>query len=123
MKLFWCTTAGQQGCRTTTHLMKTLKGSNQTLAGSAWSYVRPALLLLLSSTMIIILTSQVSGPAHVYGPYFGQQPPGKTPTAFGQGIIPDDLHSVPVFTADARKVFYKPLDGNSIMVMRDDGKG
>lgn len=81
------------------------------------------MLLMLSSAFIIILTSQVSGPAHLHGPYFGLQPPGNKPVVFAEGIIPDDLHSVPVFSPDGKMVYYKPLDGKGIMVMKEDGDG
>lgn len=78
---------------------------------------------MLSSAFIIILTSQVSGPAELSDPYFGLQAPGNKPVLFAEGIIPDDLHSAPVFSADGKTVFYKPLDGKGIMVMKDDGEG
>jgi Tol biopolymer transport system component len=49
----------------------------------------------------------------------GQEIPGLVPERFAPGIIPDDLHSVPVFTYDGKSVYYKTLEGNDIMVSHE----
>ncbi len=77
--------------------------------------LRSAFLLIVASFSLILLTSQVSTHEHLSGPYLGQSAPGITPERFAQGIIPDDLHSVPVFTSDGNQVYYKSFDGDDIM--------
>lgn len=90
---------------------------------SLWMYFRQAIVLFVSSMAIIILTSQVISTERVTGVYLGQEPPGNTPVRFGQGIIPDDLHSVPVFTPDGKKIYYKAMNSEGIMVITEEKKG
>lgn len=82
--------------------------------------LRSSFLLILSSFSLILLTSQVSTHERLSGPYLGQKAPGSTPERFARGILPDDLHSVPVFSRDGNQVYYKSLDGDNIMHCRLD---
>ncbi|MEN8224804.1 MAG: hypothetical protein ABFS05_05535 [Bacteroidota bacterium] len=104
--------------RTTRSLMESITGIQTTDEPSMQSYFRQVLVLFLSSFSIILLTSQVTDLKQPTGSYFGQSPPGAVPERFAKGIIPDDLHSIPVFSADGKTVYYKPLDNTGIMVMK-----
>ena len=77
--------------------------------------LRRGLVLILSPLFIILLSSQVSTSVHLSGSYMGQLPPGTRPERFAPGIIPDDLHSAPVFTADGKCIYYKTMDNEGIM--------
>lgn len=77
------------------------------------------MLLLISALCLLLLSGQVSAPEKVSGPYLGQEVPGLKPQRFAPGIIPDDLHSVPVFSADGKSVYYKTMEGDGIMVSRE----
>lgn len=79
------------------------------------SYLRQGIILFLSSLSIILLTSQISDKVTPRGEYLGMQLPGDTPERFAAGIIPDDLHSSPVFSLDGKNLYYKTLDGKGIM--------
>ena len=83
--------------------------------------LRQALVLSLCSVCIILLTSQITTHEPLSGMYLGQELPGTSPERFARGIIPDDLHSVPVFSADGKTVYYKSMDGESIMVASEKG--
>ena len=104
--------------RTTKPLMKRIT-ANQFQDKPSWrTYIRQALILVLSSFSIILLTSQVTKLEQVVGEYLGQPPPGSTSELFAEGIIPDDLHSTAVFSGDGKTLYYKPMDEAGIMVMR-----
>ena len=77
------------------------------------------MLLLITALCLFLLSGQVSAPEKLSGPYLGQEVPGLKPERFAPGIIPDDLHSVPVFTPDGKSMFYKTLEGEDIMVSRE----
>ena len=81
-------------------------------------YARQSLCLMACTFSILILTSQVKLKEMPEGQYFGQEYPGSIPEAFGRGILPDDLHSIPVFSADGSEVFFKPMNNEEILVMR-----
>ena len=98
--------------------MKKIKG-NHTQDMPAWkSKFRRSLVLMLSSLSIMLLTSQVTDLNQPMGEYLGQAPPGSTPELFAKDIIPDDLHSAPIFSPDGSVVYYKPLGNNGIMTMK-----
>ena len=74
------------------------------------------MLLLISALCLLLLSGQVSAPEKISGPYLGQDVPGMIAERFAPGIIPDDLHSVPVFSKDGTSVYYKTMDGDGIMI-------
>lgn len=101
--------------------MKKTTGKRDSRIRQFWPYLRQALVLFLSSFCIILLTSQVSTIEKLSGPYLGQDSPGKTPERFARGIIPEDLHSVPVFSKDGRSMYYKSMDSEGIMTSKEKG--
>jgi len=101
--------------------MENKTGDQYNRKHTTWSHLRQALVLSLSSFCLILLTSQVSTTEHLSGMYLGQDVPGNEPVRFARNIIPDDLHSVPVFSADGKSVYYKCMDGKGIMVAWDNG--
>ena len=104
--------------RTTKPLMKKIKGKHTRNIPTWKSKFRRTLVLALSSLSIILLTSQVTDLNQPVGEYLGQDTPGLTPELFAKDIIPDDLHSAPIFSPDGSMVYYKPLTNNGIMTMR-----
>lgn len=87
------------------------------------SFIRRSVVLFFSCLSLIVLTSQIDDLHQPMGEYLGQLPPGNTPVRFAKNIIPDDLHSAPVFSRDGNRIYYKTLDGKGIMFMQyDDGK-
>jgi hypothetical protein len=79
-------------------------------------------IVLLSFTSLLLLSSQEDDPGHIEGDYLGQNPPGIHPVLFAQGIIPEDLHSSPVFSTDGKTLYLKTMDGKGIMVMHREGE-
>ncbi len=79
--------------------------------------VRQFMVLGISAMCIILLTSQVTLEKAYRGQYFGQAPPGHEPIPFAKGIIPDDLHSAPIFSSDGNSLYFKPMDNDVVMVM------
>jgi hypothetical protein len=88
----------------------------------AHSRFHSVVIVLLSFTSLLILSSQEDDPGHIEGDYLGQTPPGIYPVLFAEGIIPEDLHSSPVFSIDGKSLYYKTLDGKGIMVMHRAGE-
>ena len=101
--------------------MENKTGDQNTRKQGIWPYLRQARVLLLSSLCIILLTSQVNTDEQLSGIYLGQQAPGTEPERFARGIIPDDLHSIPVFSSDGMSVYYKSMDTEGIMLARQMG--
>lgn len=104
-------------------LMEQFRGIKYAGIKPWWPYFRQALVLFLSSFSIILLTSQVTGLERISGTYLGQTPPGNSPELFAEGIIPADLHSVPVFSPDGKRIYYKAMDNKGIMVLREKKNG
>jgi len=98
--------------------MKKNTGKNYIANATLRSYLRRTLVLFLSSFSIILLTSQVTDLNQPLGNYFGQTAPGMTAERFAPNIIPEDLHSAPIFTPDGKTIYYKPMDNTGIMVMK-----
>jgi len=71
----------------------------------------------------LLLTSQQSNIEIPFSPYLGQTPPSNTPELFAEGIIPADLHSVPVFSPNLGTIYYKSMDADEIMVIRHGNDG
>jgi Tol biopolymer transport system component len=68
------------------------------------------------------LPLSASSTADIRGPWLGQEPPGKTPELFAEGIVSTslDLHSCPVFSPDGRLVLWRVMnsgDANGIYFM------
>ncbi|MEE4255478.1 MAG: hypothetical protein V2I47_00425 [Bacteroidales bacterium] len=79
------------------------------------------MLLRISAFCIMLLATQVSNIENMSGPYLGQEPPGNEPVRFARNIIPDDLHSVPVFSADGKSMYVKSMKSEGILVSRENG--
>lgn len=94
----------------TMRLKQVLRGSRLRLSGLV---IATAALLAF-----LLLTSQQADVGLNTEPYLGQSPPGNTPQLFAKGIIPADLHSVPVFSPDKQSLYYKSMDSEDIMVIR-----
>lgn len=88
--------------------------------GSFLLHFKPSI-IIISLLSLVLFSSQNNIPGHIMGDYLGQLPPGSEPVLFAEGIIPDDLHSSPVFSMDGRSMYYKTLNGKGIMVMKRDG--
>lgn len=86
------------------------------------SYIRQSCILMLSFLSLILLSSQEGRIEHISGAYFGQTPPENTPVPFAEGIIPEDLHSAPVFSPDGNTLYYRAMDEKGIMVMTKEGE-
>ncbi len=79
------------------------------------------MLLLISAICFILLSGQVNSIEKLSGTYLGQEPPGSVPVRFARGVIPDDLHSVPIFSKDGRSMYLKSMDSEGITVSKNDG--
>ncbi|MFC1619906.1 TolB family protein [Candidatus Neomarinimicrobiota bacterium] len=85
--------------------------------------MHPQRLMVTYLLLFFPLGPVFSAPAAVArGPWLGQEPPGKTPELFGEGIISTslDLHSCPVFSPDGRLVLWRVMnsgDANGVYFM------
>jgi len=79
------------------------------------------MLLRISAFCIMLLAAQVSNIENMSGPYLGQKPPGNEPVRFARNIIPDDLHSVPVFSLDGKSMYVKSMKSEGILVSLEKG--
>lgn len=104
-------------------LMENKTGIQITRIQQLWPYFRQAMVLFLSSFCIILLTSQISTSERLSGKYLGQEPPGNIPVRFAENIIPDDLHSVPVFSFDGKTIYYKDMEHDGIMFISESNRG
>lgn len=77
------------------------------------------MLLRISALVITLLAGQVSNIEKMSGPYLGQEPPGEEPVRFARNIIPDDLHSVPVFSLDGKNVYFKSMESDGIISSKE----
>jgi hypothetical protein len=77
------------------------------------------MLLRISAFFIMLLSVQVGNIEKMSGPYLGQEPPGDKPVRFAPDIIPEDLHSVPVFSADGKSMYVKSMKSEGILVSRE----
>jgi hypothetical protein len=102
--------------------MEKKTGEKHILAQPLWAYSRQFTFITLISLCLILFTGQVSGPEQISGPYLGQEPPGSEVIRFARGLIPDDLHAVPVFSNDGSCLYYKSMEGNDIMICRQEGR-
>jgi hypothetical protein len=71
----------------------------------------------------LLLSSQQTKLETPFIPYLGQNPPGSSPELFAEGIIPADLHTVPVFSSDLHSMYYKSMNADGIMLIRFGNEG
>jgi hypothetical protein len=71
------------------------------------------LLAVIALVALCAATIRAQTTPKLTGPYLGQTPPGDTPVLFAVGFLGADLHSGPVFSHDAREVFWSRLEGST----------
>ncbi|MBN1582890.1 MAG: PD40 domain-containing protein [Anaerolineae bacterium] len=72
--------------------------------------VIPAMSLLAVFFLIFCWLNRKPQFLDLSGPYLGQKPPGIKAELFAPGIIPNDLHSVTIFSPDGTQVYWKEMD-------------